>query len=186
MTRQGWLVPCLSHGKDDQLQDELSELSKAYRKKFQTDLHTKSGDIIDPSGEFLYVYLDEENYPICRQSMVLVSNAPDGLIATTLEPYSDSYTFRQVREQLQAFSGDGGRINYSRNEHSSSYFLTIQASNEFKHVGAVRNTFGQSKDIWKRRMPDASQPLDYHLIAVGCSAFLPEAALDDVESDGAV
>lgn len=62
MTRQGWFVPCLSHGKDDQLQDELSELSKAYREKFQTDLHTKSGDIINPGGEFLYVYLDEENY----------------------------------------------------------------------------------------------------------------------------
>lgn len=81
--------------------------------------------------------------------MVLVSNAPDGLIATTLEPYSDSYTFRQVREQLQAFSGDGGRINYSRNEHSSSYFLTIQASNEFKHVGAVRTLLVKARTFGK-------------------------------------
>ncbi|WCK17433.1 MULTISPECIES: RolB family protein [Rhizobium/Agrobacterium group] len=134
----------------------------------------------------MYVYLDEENYLLCRQGMVLVSNASDGLLATTLEPYSDSYTFRQVREQLHAFSGNGGRINYSRNEYSSSYFLAIQASNEFERIGAVRNTFGQSKDVWKRKMPSASQPLDYLLIAVGCSAFLPEAALEDVELDGAI
>ncbi|WCK69425.1 RolB family protein [Agrobacterium tumefaciens] len=97
-----------------------------------------------------------------------------------------SYTFRQVREQLHAFRGNGGRINYSRNEYLSSYFLAIQASNEFELIGAVRNTFGQSKDVWKRKMPSASQPLDYLLIAVGCSGFLPEAALEDVELDGAI
>lgn len=35
MTRQGWFVPCFSHGKDDQLQGELSELQKLIGKSFK-------------------------------------------------------------------------------------------------------------------------------------------------------
>ncbi|MGV1833116.1 hypothetical protein GOZ84_27585 [Agrobacterium vitis] len=127
--------------------------------------------------------LDEGNYRRCRTNNVLVPNAADGLLATTLEPYSENYTFRQVREQLQVFCGDGGVINYDTDEFSCSHFLMIQASNHFEQIGIIQHGFGETRGVWKRKMQQVSEILPYDLIAVGCSSFLPEAALDSLDED---
>ncbi|MUZ66052.1 RolB family protein [Agrobacterium vitis] len=114
MARRGWFVPGFTHDEDNKLVGDLRKIGKAYRRQFQAALRAPSGEIVDPKGDFLYVYLDEENYKKCREKNVLVPNAGDGVLATALEPHSESYTYRQVREQLQAFCGDGV-INYAAN-----------------------------------------------------------------------
>ncbi|WP_337442304.1 RolB family protein, partial [Agrobacterium vitis] len=182
MARRGWFVPGFTHGEDNKLVGDLRKIGKAYRRQFQAALRAPSGEIVDPKGDFLYVYLDEENYKKCREKNVLVPNAGDGVLATALEPHSESYTYRQVREQLQAFCGDGV-INYAANELSCSYFLMIQASNEFEEVGAIQDGPGVTKAVWKRNVQHAGELLPYDLIAVGRSSFLPEAALDPPDPD---
>lgn len=57
MSRSGWIVPALTHGKDDQLLSEIGNIEIAYRRQFKTPLRTLSGDTVDPKGDFLYVYL---------------------------------------------------------------------------------------------------------------------------------
>ncbi|MUZ66268.1 hypothetical protein GOZ98_26480 [Agrobacterium vitis] len=92
-------------------------------------------------------------------------------------------TFWHKPQCSQTRGINGMEAAHTANELSCSYFLMIQASNEFEEVGAIQDGPGVTKAVWKRNVQHAGELLPYDLIAVGRSSFLPEAALDPPDPD---